>query len=398
MGLNQILELEITERLLRLRDDPDAGLRDEVCYEQPVWEYKDRALWEAEREYIFRGVPLLAALSCQLPSPGDWIAFDEAGLPILLVRGQDGAVRAFLNVCRHRGARLVDEACGSARRFTCPFHGWVYNEDGCLVGMPAPRAFEGMCREDRGLRPVTVEEWGGAIWILASSTPAMLDVQQHLGPLGEEFRQYAFDELHFVERRVNRTRANWKLAMDTYTEGYHVPYLHKNSLGPLSLQGLALYDALGDHYRQAFALVPLEGMASQSKDQWRPFETFAFGLQYIIYPNTMFFIAPNHVELYQVFPGDAVDTVVTIATLFSSVPLTDDAERANLVAQFDFFYNIVANEDYRMADGIERVLQSAANETFVFGRVEPIMQTLHKRYHRQIAEGRVCSGVLSSAR
>ena len=166
------MRLELQQALSRrLFAHLDAGTTDvwpEVV-RQPVSAYTcpDRA--EREWRELFQRRPLFVGLSGLLPKPGDWITSDETGIPLLIVRGRDGAPRAFANVCRHRGAKLVEgSGCGAAA-FSCPYHGWTYDLDGRLIGLPDERNFPGVARADHRLAPVPVAERHGMLF--AQATP-----------------------------------------------------------------------------------------------------------------------------------------------------------------------------------------------------------------------------------
>ncbi|HET6969951.1 MAG TPA: Rieske (2Fe-2S) protein, partial [Phenylobacterium sp.] len=128
--------------------------------------FTDPQRLEAERRELFLKLPMLAAFTCDMPNPGDVVVFEAAGPSILIARGRDGRVRAFLNRCSHRAAKLT-HGCSKARLLTCPFHGWSYDLHGRLVGLPGEAAFEGLDRAGLDLTPVPVAEWCGLIFVKA---------------------------------------------------------------------------------------------------------------------------------------------------------------------------------------------------------------------------------------
>ena len=152
----------------------------------PASVYTDPARFAAEQHDIFGELPLLAGLTGDIARPGDLMLFDAAGSEILLVRGHDGTVRAFLNICRHRGARLVTH-CEPRQRISCPFHNWNYDLDGRLVGIPVGAAFEGLDRAAHGLLRVPVAEWHGMIFVIARPGEETIDVREFLGPAAPLF-------------------------------------------------------------------------------------------------------------------------------------------------------------------------------------------------------------------
>ena len=144
------MQVDIARRTLKLLDDKTTTLAAHILKE-PTAGYSSLEQFDLERQRIFDRYPMFVGLSCELPDTGSWMTFDGTGTPIVLMRDHQGCVRAFLNMCQHRGVRVV-EGCGEgSRRFTCPFHGWVYDIEGNLVGMPGAEGFAEMRRQDRGL-------------------------------------------------------------------------------------------------------------------------------------------------------------------------------------------------------------------------------------------------------
>jgi nitrite reductase/ring-hydroxylating ferredoxin subunit len=168
----------------------DAGTTDlaESVFFNPVAAYCSPQRLARESALLFREYPLLMGLSNQIPEPGDHFTDDHTGVPILVVRGNDGRARAFQNVCRHRGARVA-EGCGRQKNFVCPYHGWTYGLEGQLRGIPDQRNFPGVEPEAHGLVPLPMAERHGMLWVRPSVGPdgMELDAQRHLGELDAEF-------------------------------------------------------------------------------------------------------------------------------------------------------------------------------------------------------------------
>ena len=225
--------------------------------------YVDAERHALERQLLFRERPQIVAMTCELPHAGDFLTRVIADVPIVVVRRESGGLAAFVNACRHRGARLV-EGCGAGRRFVCPYHAWSYDsDDGALVGIPYDEAFEGVNRDELGLVPLDVQEAHGLIGVLP--TPGRdFDLAAYLGELGPELGSFGFDDLHLVDARVSPVKANWKLANDTGQEGYHVSFLHKDSVGPMTLPNTTLYDRYGDHHRLGFAAPTINELARRT--------------------------------------------------------------------------------------------------------------------------------------
>ncbi|NIR98722.1 MAG: aromatic ring-hydroxylating dioxygenase subunit alpha, partial [Gammaproteobacteria bacterium] len=215
-------QIALGRHLLHCLRQPQDSLQGEISYNDKSI-YVDEAQWRQERDVLFRRYPLVAAASCQLRQPGDFVAEDLAGTPVLVVRARDGDVRAFLNVCAHRGAAVVEEPCGEARRtFACPYHGWVYDTDGRLVSIPQQGfGFEGLSLEGLRLVPLPAAERHGLVFVLPDPT-GTLDLDAYLGALGPELAGYGFGAYHHFETVVRTPEVNWKLVADGFWEAYHI--------------------------------------------------------------------------------------------------------------------------------------------------------------------------------
>src|SRR5262245_34087307 len=185
--------------------------------------YTSPEFLKQEQERVFRTTWILAARESDLAAPGACVAFDEMGETLLLVRGQDGAVRTFHNTCRHRGTRLVADRC-SAPRITCPYHGWTYALDGRLIGVPKSDGFAELDRSDRGLLPVRTECWGGFVWITLD--PAAPRLADYLGAVRDQLSPYRLEEMRPLLRRTWTLPCNWKAVLDQATESYHLRSVH----------------------------------------------------------------------------------------------------------------------------------------------------------------------------
>jgi choline monooxygenase len=198
----------------------------------PAAWYFDPEIYAAERERIFGRTWLAAARSDQLVKPGAFVTADIAGEPILVLRDNDGLLRAFHNVCRHRAARVMTAAEGCATRLRCPYHGWTYDLCGRLRGTPE---FEGVAdfrREDNGLVPLAVASWGPLVFVHAG--PPSLSLGDFLAPLPKQTASPEMEKLRFVERREYDLACNWKVFVDNYLDGgYHVNYVHPGLSGVL---------------------------------------------------------------------------------------------------------------------------------------------------------------------
>src|SRR5258708_33096733 len=251
-------------KLLAHLDQRTTALADAI-YRNPVSDYTCPEQAAREREVLFRGGAINIGLGCLLPKPGDWMTHDYAGIPILLVRRADGTLGAFLNVCRHRGARVAN-GCGSgARDFSCPYHGWTYGLDGTLIARPAEAAFSIAERATHGLRSLPVAEKYGMIWV-APRHDLRIDVDALLDGAATDLAAYRLDTYYHYETRVLRRQINWKLAVDTFGETYHLGYLHPETVSPIFHTDRATFDAFGRNHRMIGARRTIDALRDRPEE------------------------------------------------------------------------------------------------------------------------------------
>jgi choline monooxygenase len=192
----------------------------------PASWYVDPRIAELERLNIFSRTWQLVARTEQVSQPGDFVSAHVAGEPVVVVRGNDGELRGFFNVCRHHAAAVVPQSCGRTAILQCPYHGWKYGLDGLLKGMPEFDGVQNFERSGNGLVPVRVEIW--ECFVFVNLDPAAPSLQDFIGRLIPRVAPLEIGGLHYFDRRTFDIHCNWKVFVDNYLDGgYHVPYLHK---------------------------------------------------------------------------------------------------------------------------------------------------------------------------
>lgn len=277
----------------------------------PAWTYHSQALFELEREKLFFTHWQVVGHLCDIPAAGDWLTFDLLGERAVVMRGADGVVRAFHNLCRHRGARVVDGDKGHCRgAIVCPFHGWVYNLDGTLRGAARPSTFGDMRREDFGLKPIEMEVFHGFIFLRFSAGPQPA-VAELLQPFAADFKAYDTAGLLPVElpHWATELPVNWKSVRDVDNEGYHVALAHP------SLQDLYGRTYRDFHLESGLSLsVGWFGDGPARGWSVRNYVTFSpprpdlpkhlrkAWTYYGVFPNAVFAMTPEGVQYYQDLP------------------------------------------------------------------------------------------------
>ncbi|MEQ9643090.1 MAG: SRPBCC family protein [Alphaproteobacteria bacterium] len=361
-------------KLLKFLDTGTTAMADAV-YPTPVTDYFCPEHARAEQANLFKRWPLNLGLSCRVPEPGDYFEEDYSGVPILVTRGRDGMLRAFMNVCRHRGSRVA-KGCGKARAFTCPYHAWTYDLEGKLLPRPHEAAFEGMPRESHGLVPLPIEERFGMIWV-GASPDVKIDLEARLGGLGDDMAAYRLDGYHHYETRVLHRPLNWKLVVDTFLELYHLSSLHPTTVGPILYTDRACFDGFGRNLRMIGARKTIGELREQPESEWDLVRHSA--MVYVLFPNTVFIMQGDHLETWHVYPaGDGVEESVMYISLYTPEPTTTDSARRHWDRNFDLLLATVEQEDFPLAEKVQKGFHAGAQSHLTFGRNEPALQHFHR--------------------
>ncbi len=346
--------------------------------------YTSPALLEREKSVLFRRYPLLLGLSCQLGEPGSYLAFDGAGIPIVVIRTESGGLKAFFNACRHRGARvLAGEGCVE-RRITCPYHGWTYALDGRLVGIPDRGSFPGVDPHAHGLIELPAAGRDGLVWV--RPVPASpLDIDAHLAGLAPELAAYGFDTYHHYEGRVLRRKMNWKMVIDTFLEPYHFGVLHPETVAPIFFPNVCLFHPFGFHLREAFPRRSIVELLDQDRADWDLIRHTA--LVYLLFPNTAFVVQGDHAEIWRVFPaGSRVDEAVMYLDFYVPEPVTSASARRHWDLNMDLLIRTVQEEDFPTGEGIQAGYMAGVQERVTYGRNEPALQHWQRSVAAALAE------------
>ena len=341
----------------------------------PAAHYLDPERHAHEVQRIFRRLPLVLALSCELRGPGAWKALTAAGVPVLLSRGSDGRLRAFLNACSHRGSQLVLDGSGRARRFVCPYHAWTYDERGALVGVFQSADFGEIDASCHGLTALPAAERAGLVFVTLDPA-STLDVDSFLCGYDALLDAFGFADWHLVGRR-EVAGPNWKIAYDGYLDLYHLPILHRNSFGP-DAPNRALYYAFGPHQRVDAPNPLLAKLAGKPESEWDA--RYLLGGVWTIFPHVSiasFDAGGRGVLVSQLFPGQGVGESLTVQSyLLEKEP--DDEQRRAAEQMFERLGRIVREEDYATGLRQQRALQSGARSHVLFGRNEGGGQRFHR--------------------
>jgi phenylpropionate dioxygenase-like ring-hydroxylating dioxygenase large terminal subunit len=373
-------QIDLLKRLLHYVETKTTCLA-EAPWRNDVSTYADPEYLAREQQILFRQYPILMGFGSEWSAPGAFRTDDYTGVPILIVRGRDSKLRAFLNVCRHRGAKVA-QGCGEARVFSCPYHAWTYDLSGKVRGIPDERCFPNV-RDERGsLIELPLCEKYGLVWVMptpAADGSISFDIDPWLGGLGPELAFYGFESWQFYDRRVIPETMNWKILVDTFHEGYHIGFLHRDSLQPILHGNVGDVEAFGPNHRLTFPRKKLERLKAEPEESWDLMWNTT--LIYSLFPNTVLILQGDHVELSRIFPCEArVDRAVMELTLYvPRAPITQE-ERTHWDKNMQLALDVVVGEDFPAGRSIQLGLTFGAQTHTVFGRNEPAM--IH--YHRSM--------------
>jgi choline monooxygenase len=356
-------------RLARLVDayDPKAPLSE--AWTIPASWYIDSGITELERRTVFDRNWQMVGRADQVAEPGQYLTCDVAGEPLIIVRGKDGVLRGFFNVCRHHAAQVMTEPCGTAAHLRCPYHGWTYSLDGELKGTPDFKGVENFDPAQHGLAPVTTATWEN--WVFVRLARQGLSLDEFLTPeLMSEIQPLVVQGLHWMERRHYAFDCNWKVFVDNYLDGgYHVPHLHKGLDSVLDYSKYTIENGRR-HCLQSSPVVS-EGAEAQTGAVRRGDRA----LYYWIHPNFMINWYQGMMDTNLVLPRGVDRTEVIFDFYFADV---SDTTRARNLASIAVGQRI-QDEDTAICHSVQRGLASRA---YGAGRLSVRREAGEQLFHR----------------
>lgn len=366
-------ELALLDELIALREQQGHYL-DEASHQNPATDYTDPKRFLAEQKAIFQRLPAPLVHTSELDGPNSFVQRTLAGRAVLVTRDKTGAVHAFLNVCRHRGATLVTESSGCKARFTCPYHAWTYANTGELLSAPHFDAgFDDLEPSILGLRALPFVERHGFIWVaIESSSPEQ--IVDYLAEIDGDLADLALDESVIAAQTYQSRQANWKILVEGGLEAYHFKVAHKNTIGPYFQNNLSSYQQLGVHFRSILPRNALSDLADVTRDQWQ-LRNVA-NILYSLFPNAHLLVQQDHVVWITQEPVSHNSTQLRLITLVPKNRFEETAywQRNHAITE------TTLNEDFDLGEDIQRGLDSGATERVLFGRFEGALT----RFNRQV--------------
>ncbi len=361
----------------------------------PLGRYTDPAFYELERQQLFARSWLYAGHDSELPDTGSYKLCDIGGAPILLVRGEDGRIRAFYNACRHRGAPVVKETCGTARMLVCQFHSWGYDLEGQLARVPDERDFVGLCLTDRGLPPVRCEQWGG--WWFVNQDPDAMPLLEWLDPLPTLLADVARSPLRVIDTKTVHIGCNWKIFAEGFLEVYHARTIHPTTVGPtLDTRGTVI--SLFDHGHQNMLSPVKAGTRNDGRETLRTLEHLPplmhedINPAHGIFPNVISPLDARGFPFLVLWP-EAIDRtrldIVWFAADWGEGPLPDAEIWQKRLDRFD----LVMDEDYRNLEPIQRSMEFAAHSGQAINYQERRIWHVHAWIDKVIGADRIAEAL-----
>ena len=337
--------------------------------------YVDEDRYQKEVDRIFKRLPLALCLSSELPKDNTHRAMNVIDTPVLITRGKDSKVRAFLNVCRHRGSKICEEGTGKKRNFVCPYHAWTYDHEGKLIGMYGEKTFGDIKKEDFGLIELMCSERSGLVWVMLNPGENF-NIDKWLGDFAPELDTLNLEDWHIHEQR-EIDGPGWKVALDGYLEAYHHNQLHGDTVGKHTVGNLLVLDTYGPHQRLTFGRKTLKDLIDKPETEWEsPQENIR--LIHSGFPNlSISGVLGDHCLVSQIFPTSSPNRTITRQTILSSKKPETDEELQNTLEFSEMVRQAVVDEDYKIGLEIQSNISHMGSNEFIYGKNEPAVQNYH---------------------
>jgi phenylpropionate dioxygenase-like ring-hydroxylating dioxygenase large terminal subunit len=357
----------------------------------PGWLYHDPEFLEAEKRAFLRAAPQVVCHESEIAEPGEWRTLEYLGESIIVIRGDDGQVRAFSNVCRHRGSRLVDGEAGCSRVLTCPYHAWSYGRDGRLVGVPHRGEYPGLKTERLSLFPVALEKWRGFLFVTLE--PGAPSVAEMMAPYEDEVALYRFEDLRAIGRVTLRPRPlNWKTIADNYSDHLHIPVGHPGLTRLFARNYRIEAQPHVDRMEGDLVEKPSDNPSERAYQKYLPEAGHLppshrrKWLYYKLFPNVAFDFYPDQVDFMQFLPVSSTETVIREI----SYALPDDRREMRAARYLNWRINRKVNaEDTELITRVQLGMQSPTYVAGPLGTSEVCLRSFATKLRRMIPEARL---------
>lgn len=357
-------EQQTINRIFTHIDEGTTDLGDTV-WREPVENYHSQERFDAEIA-LLRRRPVPFCPSAGLPETGSYIARKAAGTPLVVVRGRDGKVRAFINACRHRGMQVASGS-GCSRAFVCPYHAWTYDLEGKLKAIRGPEAFPEVNIEDHGLTEVSAQEKGGLVYVMQEGKINSQMLENNL--------DYFTPEQEMFQEAEATNKANWKLITETLLEGYHIKSLHKTTFYPYGLDNVNLVETYGANARVTFPFRRIEKLRAIPSDERR-----ADGMLTTVnhvFPNASISALSKHSNLTIMEPLSPNSTQMVIYLMTARLATENSISIEDAKRDAIFVNESGQDEDLAAACSIQETVTAQGNTHLTFGLFEKAIVNFH---------------------
>ena len=341
----------------------------------PAWCYTSEAFYRAEVERIFMRTWNFLGRADQLKKPGDYFTVEMTGIPLIVLRGADGKLSAFVNSCRHRGARLLTGEGSGRRTIACPYHAWVYGMDGSLLAAQGMDGIADFQLGDHGLQPVRLETWDGFVFVNFDAGADSLD--EYLGDLPQRMASYDLGSMVTVRRKEYQIDCNWKLLTENSMEEYHTATVHRGSIGAQTLtyeKGRGQWEAGHLFSEKSVATLPGEkGGFPHIKSLTGNAATGTYFV--LLNPCTTLALAQDSLMWLELYPLGAARTKLVVGSAFPR----STVERADFEEVVQIYYrrwDKSIPEDNWISEEQQRGLESPLSKTGRVSRFEPVVHSM----------------------
>ena len=359
-------ESDAIERIFNHIDNGTTDLGNTI-WKEPVRNYYSQERFDAEIA-LLRKSPIPYCPSAGLPENGSYIARRASGTPLLVVRGEDGVVRAFINACKHRGMKVADGSGCKKKAFVCPYHAWAYGLNGKLKNIPGQEAFPNLDNDNLGLSEISAIEKGGIVYVMQEGKIEDHMLENAIDFFEPEQKMFSYGEV--VDE------ANWKLLTETLLEGYHIKSLHKDTFYPFGLDNINLVETSGPNSRVIFPFKRIEKIRHIEPNE-RKLNGVATSV-FHLFPNASVSILSKHLSLTIMEPLSPSSVKIVSYLVYNpklngkEISLEDAEKDAKFVNESG------QNEDREAARAIQETVTTSANSYLTFGFFEKAIVNFHQ--------------------
>lgn len=377
------------EMLERLRIHLANGTTDLSPYslEVPASHYVSEEQAALEVKVMFRQRPLLVALTPQIPNQGDYLTHEVVNTSLLIVRDKYGLARAYINACRHRGARIA-EGKGSKSSFSCPFHAWNWGLDGKIIARP--NSHDGFSAGDDRydqLAEVSCFETDGLIFVLLEGDDIESKVYELLGGALTDIANYNIEETQYIDSRTIELQCNYKFFIDGFAETYHIAPLHKNTISPYYYSTSTLTEQMGEVVHLVSPRKTIEKEFQKPEAEQGAILPYCT-TEYLLAPNVLLTHQVDHIQFWTVYPVEGANRCRVELNVFWPNPMDEDAKRKAKL-NVDLVWQVTTDEDFPQSVSIHSNLVSGALPNLIFGRNEPALISYHQNIAKAIGSDRL---------